>query len=71
MAVPYFVLIGPYFAGLLTAGGLLIWMHVLMLPAMLVAMLLRRHEYSQRPRKGDSQPKRAFAAWRFQHRRGS
>jgi hypothetical protein len=46
MFVPVLVLIGPYLAGAISAAVLLIGMHVLMLPAMVVAMLHRRDEYA-------------------------
>lgn len=46
MFVPLVVLIGPFWAGVLTGGALLGWMHVLMLPAMVIAMKLRRDEYA-------------------------
>ncbi len=45
MVVPYLVLIGPYLAGALTAGMLLLVMHRLMLPCMAAVMLYRREEY--------------------------
>jgi hypothetical protein len=47
MVVPYALLVGPYYARIVSAEQLLIGMHVLMLPAMVVAMLLRRETYSQ------------------------
>ena len=46
MFVPYVVFLGPYLAGAIPAGVLLVGMHVLMLPAMVVAMLHRRDEYA-------------------------
>jgi hypothetical protein len=46
MVLPLAVLIGPYWAGLLSAQTLLVAMHALMLPFMLVAMLFRRDEYA-------------------------
>jgi hypothetical protein len=46
MFVPYAVLIGPFWAGLLSGPALLGAMHVLMLPLMIVAMLHRREEYT-------------------------
>jgi hypothetical protein len=46
MFVPWALLIGPYLAGVISAGALLIGMHVLMFPAMVVAMLHRRDEYA-------------------------
>jgi hypothetical protein len=47
MFVPLIVLIGPYWAGVLSGDALLGAMHVLMLPAMVIAMLRRRDEYAQ------------------------
>ena len=47
MLVPYAVLIGPFWAGLISASALLGAMHALMLPCMVVAMLDRRDEYVQ------------------------
>jgi hypothetical protein len=47
MFVPVVVLIGPFWAGLLSGDALLGLMHILMLPAMVVAMLHRRSEYAQ------------------------
>ena len=47
MFVPLAVLIGPFWAGVLSGDGLLGAMHVLMLPAMVIAMLHRRDEYAQ------------------------
>jgi len=46
MFVPVVLLIGPYLAGAISAAVLLVGMHVLMLPAMVVAMLHRRDEYA-------------------------
>jgi flagellar biosynthetic protein FliP len=45
MAVPYVVLLGPFLAGVIEEGPFLGAMHVLMLPSMYVAMVLRRDEY--------------------------
>lgn len=45
MIVPFAVLLPPYWAGLLPGEAISAVGHVLMLPAMLVAMLYRRHEY--------------------------
>ena len=42
MFVPLAVLIGPFWAGVLSGGGLLGVMHVLMVPAVVIAMLHRR-----------------------------
>lgn len=47
MYVPLVVLIGPFWAGVLSADALFLWMHVLMLPAMVIAMRHRRDEYAQ------------------------
>jgi hypothetical protein len=47
MFVPLALLYGPFWAGLVSGDGLLIWMHVLMLPAMVIAMLHRRDEYAR------------------------
>jgi hypothetical protein len=47
MYAPLLVLIVPFWAGLLSAGTLLVATYVLMLPSMLVVMLLRPSEYSQ------------------------
>jgi hypothetical protein len=46
MYVPFVVLFVPLWMGLLSANGLMVAGHVLMLPAMVVAMLLRRDEYA-------------------------
>jgi hypothetical protein len=46
MVAPFLVLAVPVALGLLSAGGLLLWGHVLMLPAMLGVMLLRAGDYS-------------------------
>jgi hypothetical protein len=46
MYAPFIILFVPYWAGLITAGGLLLLGHLLMLPAMLLAMLQRRAEYT-------------------------
>jgi hypothetical protein len=45
--VPLVVLIGPFWAGVLSGDALLGWMHVLMLPAMVISMHHRRDEYTQ------------------------
>jgi hypothetical protein len=47
MYAPLILLIVPFWAGLLSAGALLVATHVLMLPSMLVVMLMRHSEYSQ------------------------
>jgi peptidoglycan/LPS O-acetylase OafA/YrhL len=46
MVLPIVVLIGPYWAGVLSAGALLAVMHALMLPFMFVVMLRRYTEYA-------------------------
>ena len=46
MYVPFLVLFAPLALGLIDAGALMLWGHLLMLPAMAVAMLLRPHEYA-------------------------
>jgi hypothetical protein len=47
MFVPLLVLLGPFWAGALSGDALSGAMHVLMLPAMVIAMLHRRDEYAQ------------------------
>ncbi|MGS0684280.1 hypothetical protein ACVBEQ_03805 [Nakamurella sp. GG22] len=46
MYAPFVALFAPYWTGLITAGGLFLLGHLLMLPAMLLAMLHRRAEYT-------------------------
>jgi hypothetical protein len=46
MYLPFLVLFVPLWLGLIGAGALMLWGHLLMLPAMAVAMLLRPHEYA-------------------------
>ena len=46
MYAPLIILFIPYWVGLITAGGLFTLGHLLMLPAMLLAMLRRRAEYT-------------------------
>ncbi|MGC9671284.1 heavy-metal-associated domain-containing protein [Planosporangium sp. 12N6] len=46
MYVPFLVLFVPYWAGLLSGHGVMMWGHVLMLPLMAVAMMWRRDEYT-------------------------
>lgn len=46
MYVPFLVLLVPYWTGLVDGETLLMGGHLLMLPAMAVAMLLRRREYT-------------------------
>jgi hypothetical protein len=47
MAAPFAVLLVLFWAGAATAGDLLLWGHVLMVPAMAGAMLLRPAEYTE------------------------
>ena len=46
MYLPFALVLVPYWLGALTAVGVMTAGHLLMLPAMLIAMLLRREEYS-------------------------
>jgi hypothetical protein len=46
MYLPFLVLFVPLALGLIDEGALMLWGHVLMLPAMAAAMLLRPHEYA-------------------------
>jgi hypothetical protein len=46
MYVPFLVLFVPLALGLIGSGALMLWGHLLMLPAMAAAMLLRPHEYA-------------------------
>ena len=46
MYVPFLVLFVPLGLELIDSGALMLWGHVLMLPAMAVAMLLRPKEYA-------------------------
>lgn len=46
MYLPFAVLFVPMWMGVLSAGGMLVGGHLLMLPAMVGAMLLRRDEYA-------------------------
>jgi hypothetical protein len=46
MYVPFLVLFALLGLGLISAGALMLWGHLLMLPAMAAAMLLRPHEYA-------------------------
>jgi hypothetical protein len=47
MVLPIVLLIGPYWAGVLSAAALFGVMHALMLPFMFVVMLRRYNEYAQ------------------------
>lgn len=51
MYVPYLLLLVPYWAGLIDGEAVMSGGHVLMLPAMAVAMLIRRHEYTHHHHK--------------------
>jgi hypothetical protein len=46
MYVPFLVLFVPLALELIDTSALMLWGHLLMLPAMAVAMLLRPHEYA-------------------------
>ena len=46
MYLPFVVLLVPFWAGAIGEGALMTWGHLLMLPAMAVAMLLRSGEYT-------------------------
>ncbi|MGY1704383.1 hypothetical protein ACI79C_07400 [Geodermatophilus sp. SYSU D00697] len=46
MYLPFVLLFGPMWAGVLSPGGMLLWGHVLMLFAMAGAMALRPSEYA-------------------------
>jgi hypothetical protein len=56
MFVPIAVLIGPFWAGAISGEVLLGAMHLLMLPAMVVAMLHRREEYTHDHRRHVTHP---------------
>jgi hypothetical protein len=56
MFLPWALLIGPYIAGAISAGVLLLGMHALMLPAMAAAMLHRRDEYAHGHHHGHPAP---------------
>lgn len=58
IALPLVVLIGPFLAGWISASVLMTGMHVLMVPFVLAAMLLRRDEYSQRTVAGEPRSER-------------
>jgi hypothetical protein len=47
MAAPFAVLLVLFWAGAVTAGDLMLWGHVLMVPAMAAAMLIRPAEYTE------------------------
>lgn len=46
MYLPFGILFVPLALGLIDSGAVMLWGHVLMLPAMAAAMLLRPHEYA-------------------------
>jgi flagellar biosynthetic protein FliP len=46
MFAPFIILFVPYWTGAITAGGVFLFGHLLMLPAMLLAMLHRRAGYT-------------------------
>ena len=46
MYIPFIILFVPFWAGLLSGHLVMIGGHILMLPAMVAAMLLRRDEYT-------------------------
>ncbi|MFF5076343.1 hypothetical protein ACFY36_04780 [Actinoplanes sp. NPDC000266] len=56
MAAPFLVLLIPYGMGLVDGGTLMLAGHLLMFPAMLVPMLLRRHG-STAARPGSAAPR--------------
>jgi hypothetical protein len=45
MYLPFLALLVPFWAGAVTGGTVMVAGHLLMLPAMALAMLWRRHEY--------------------------
>jgi hypothetical protein len=47
MLLPFVLLIGPYWAGMLSGGALMGVEHLLMLPFMFIVMLRRYDEYAQ------------------------
>jgi hypothetical protein len=51
MYLPFVVLFGPYWAGLISGGTMLFAGHIVMLPCMFIVMLRRRDEYSQGHRR--------------------
>lgn len=54
MYVPFVLLLVPYWAGVLPGEAVTMGGHVLMLPAMLIAMLLRLDEYTGQHHRDDS-----------------
>ncbi|WP_128376919.1 hypothetical protein [Streptomyces cavernae] len=51
MYLPFVVLFGPYWAGLISGGTMLFAGHIIMLPCMFIVMLRRRDEYSRDHRR--------------------
>ncbi|MGH3910006.1 MAG: hypothetical protein ACRDRM_04160 [Pseudonocardiaceae bacterium] len=56
MVLPFVILFVPLWAGVLSGETLLVLGHVLMLPAMVIAMLYRRSEYTQDRRSHARRP---------------
>jgi len=56
MFAPFILLLIPFWAGLISSGGLLAGGHLSMLPFMLGVMLRNREEYSQDHRQHSSSP---------------
>jgi hypothetical protein len=63
MYVPFLLLLVPWWAGLITDRAVLIGGHLLMLPAMLLAMLRRAGEYGARRRPGNVERHGLLARW--------
>jgi flagellar biosynthetic protein FliP len=61
MFVPLAVLIGPFLVGAISGNVLLGAMHLLMIPAMVIAMLHRRDEYAHDHRRHVTNPARLAA----------
>ncbi len=70
MFAPFVLLLVPFWAGLISGGGLLAGGHVLMVPFMLGVMLLRREEYSQDHRQHSKRAAvvKRRASWRSAER---
>ena len=62
MFIPTFAVIALLAAGVGDFHGLMMWEHAAMLPAMLVAMLLRPHEYTGHHAHGHHGPAEQVAA---------
>jgi hypothetical protein len=56
MYAPSIIAFVPYWTGLITAGGLFLLGHLLMLPAMLLAMRNRRAEYTAATHRSRRRP---------------